>query len=625
MKLRKHRDYSVDCCSERYALLQELSSIVEQAPDCIIRTDAEFNITYMNRAAEKLTGYTLAEVLGKKPDILSSRPADEALHDRDYQAIRQQGKTELEFVNRRKNGEEYIVKSSISPIFDDAGEVAGYVAFHQDITERRRVEAALRESEAHFEQAARQSRSFVWEVDAEGLYTSVSGIVEDIFGYRPEEIVGKLHFYDLHPPAEREKFKASALEVFHRRGVFHNLENQALTKTGDTLWLSTNGFPLLNEDGTLRGYRGSDIDVTELKIKEQELREREELYHALMIQSHDAIALLDAETLDLVEVNPRFEQLTGYRRPVDAMLEVLDLFDDSRENAQYFFQRLVRDGVLSSTIRPMRTRDGRRLYVERAASMVRVADRSYLLLNLRDITEEMIRRREMEQELALATQVQQALLSEIPQADEFAIETLFAPAGFVSGDVYHLEWQEPTRTLRGFLLDITGHGLASALQTAAVNVLLHEVMDLPEKLTVSEQLGWLNQRIFRYIDETSFAAAIAFEIDFARGRLCYAAAGMTDFLLNRERITTPGLFLGIDRKETYETSYLPFAAGDAVCFMTDGITDVLTAEENWGKVAARDICDRFRDKRQADRLQDDATAICIRATGRRRQGRDHDE
>jgi len=237
----------------------------------------------------------------------------------------------------------------------------------------------------------------------------------------------------------------------------------------------------------------------------------------------------------------------------------------------------------------------------------------------------MIRRREMEQELALATQVQQALLSEVPQAAEFAIETLFAPAGFVSGDLYHLEWHESIRTLRGYLLDITGHGLASALQTAAVNVLLHEVMDLPEKLSVSGQLEWLNQRIFHYIDETSFAAAIAFEIDFARGRLCYSSAGITDFLLNWERISTPGLFLGIDRKERYETSYLPFAAGDTVCFMTDGITDVLTSEERWGKVTARDICGRFRGKRQATRLKDAATALCITATGRRGHANDHGE
>ena len=80
LKLGKRRDYSADCCSDRFALLQELASIVEQATDCIIRTDPEFNITYMNRAAETLTGYTLAEVWGKKPDVFSSRPADEALH-----------------------------------------------------------------------------------------------------------------------------------------------------------------------------------------------------------------------------------------------------------------------------------------------------------------------------------------------------------------------------------------------------------------------------------------------------------------------------------------------------------------------------------------------------------------
>ena len=485
LKLGKRRDYSADCCSDRFALLQELASIVEQATDCIIRTDPEFNITYMNRAAETLTGYTLAEVWGKKPDVFSSRPADEALHAGDYEEIRSRGKTEMEFVNRRKNGEEYIVKSSISPIVDDEGVLTGYVAFHQDITERKKTE--------------------------------------------------------------------------------------------------------------------------------QELREREELYHALLMQSHDAIALLDAETLNLVEVNPRFEELTGYRRAVNAMLDVLDLFEASLEEKQLFFQRLMTAGVQSSAVRSMRTRDGRRLYVERAASLVRVGDRSYLLFNLRDITAEMTRRREMEQELALATQVQRALLSEVPRSESFRIETLFAPAGFVSGDVYHLEWNEQTRLLRGYLLDITGHGLASALQTAAVNVLLHEVMDLPEKLSVSDQLGWLNQRIFRYIDETSFAAAIAFEMDFAAGRLCYAAAGITDFMLNRERISTPGLFLGIDRRETYETACVSFAEGDSVCFMTDGITDALTAEESWGELTAADLCRWFGEKQQAGRFKDDATGICITA------------
>ena len=146
-----------------------------------------------------------------------------------------------------------------------------------------------------------------------------------------------------------------------------------------------------------------------------------------------------------------------------------------------------------------------------------------------------------------------------------------------------------------------------------MNVLLHEVMDLPEKLSVSDQLGWLNQRIFRYIDETSFAAAIAFEMDFAAGRLCYAAAGITDFLLNRERISTPGLFLGIDRRETYETACVSFAEGDSVCFMTDGITDALTAEESWGELTAADLCRWFGEKQQAGRFKDDATGICITA------------
>ena len=76
---------------------------------------------------------------------------------------------------------------------------------------------------------------------------------------------------------------------------------------------------------------------------------------------------------------------------------------------------------------------------------------------------------------------------------------------------------------------------------------------------------------------------------------------------------TPGLFLGIDRRETYETTCLSFAEGDSVCFMTDGITDVLTAEDRWGRLTAADICRRFGEKQRTGILKDDATVICITA------------
>ena len=144
--------------------------------------------------------------------------------------------------------------------------LAGYTI---DITERKRTEKALRESEIRFTQLAEQSRTVAWEVDAQGLYTYVSPVSEAVWGYRPDELVGRVHFYELHPQPGREEFKEASLLVFEGKGVFHDLVNGIQTKHGSPAWVSTNGIPLSNADGSLRGYRGSDTDITDRKRAEE--------------------------------------------------------------------------------------------------------------------------------------------------------------------------------------------------------------------------------------------------------------------------------------------------------------------------------------------------------------------
>ena len=355
-------------------------------------------------------------------------------------------------------------------------------------------------------------------------------------------------------------------------------------------------------------------EISERKKAEMELRESQERYRALMMQSQDAIFLLDLETLAGVEANPRFEQLTGYRLSPETPLPVFDIIDDSQINVMRNLDQLHATGALPTTVRKVKTKDGRTVLVERTACLIKVGSCNYQLTTFRDVTKDMERQREMQKDMALAAQVQLALLPTVPRSEYFRIETLFRPQSFVSGDVYHLKWRDADKVLRGFLIDITGHGLATALQTAAVNVLLHEVMELPLTMSVSEQLSWLNRRIPQYINEASFAAAIAFEADFSQGELRYASAGITDLLFNATRITSPGLFLGINDNEQYETKKLTFSAGDTVCFMTDGISDVLTSEQAWDKIPAHEICSLFNDDTYTDKIKDDVTAICITAT-----------
>lgn len=135
---------------------------------------------------------------------------------------------------------------------------------------RKKGEAALREAKERFDQLAKQSRTFTWEIDTNGLYTYVSHTVASVLGYGPEELTGKMHFYDLHPEEGRDTFKAAALEVFARKEPVRGLENQIETKAGEILWVVMNGIPHLNTDGTLRGYRGEYSDITERKRVEIE-------------------------------------------------------------------------------------------------------------------------------------------------------------------------------------------------------------------------------------------------------------------------------------------------------------------------------------------------------------------
>ena len=355
--------------------------------------------------------------------------------------------------------------------------------------------------------------------------------------------------------------------------------------------------------------------VSSLSRAEEALRNSEERYRSLMMQSQDAIALVDPETLNIVESNPKFESMTGYKVSEKAPLGIFELFSDSRVSILHYLDQLSRTGSLPPTVRKLMTSKGRTLLVERTASLIKAGSRNYQLIIFRDVSKEMDRQRKLQMDLALASQVQRALLPAIPRSEYFQIETFFRPHGFVSGDVYHLEWRETKKLLRGFLIDITGHGLATALQTAAANVLMHEVMDLPLTLSVSEQLAWLNSRISRYIDEASFAAAIAFELDFSIGELRYAVAGITDFLFNATRISAPGMFLGIDEKELFETRTLSFLPEDSICFMTDGISDALTSEQSWGKISVKGICHLFEDEQQNEKVKDDATAIFITVRG----------
>jgi PAS domain S-box-containing protein len=117
---------------------------------------------------------------------------------------------------------------------------------------------------------------WIWEIDENGNYSYCSEKTEQILGYSPDEIIGKSPF-DFMPQDERERVGKIFQELRTSNASIVDLENWNLHKDGHSVCLLTNGVPILDENGNIKGYRGADKDITERKLAEAELHESKQI------------------------------------------------------------------------------------------------------------------------------------------------------------------------------------------------------------------------------------------------------------------------------------------------------------------------------------------------------------
>jgi len=147
--------------------------------------------------------------------------------------------------------------------------------YEKGLDDRRLAEAELSASERRFMQVAESAGEWIWEVDARGLYTYSSPVVEEMLGYSPDEIIGKKHFYEFFSGENKEETKRSALDLFASKQAFKEFINQNIHKDGTLVWLATTASSILDKDGELLGYQGVDTDITERRKVEEALKESE--------------------------------------------------------------------------------------------------------------------------------------------------------------------------------------------------------------------------------------------------------------------------------------------------------------------------------------------------------------
>jgi two-component system, cell cycle sensor histidine kinase and response regulator CckA len=168
-------------------LLRQLSRAVEQSPASIVITDLDGNITYVNSKFTVLTGYSFAEVAGKKPRFLQAEQMPPGFHAQLWRTITSGQEWRGEFQNVKKSGETCWESTSISPIFNEAGGITHYLAVCEDITSRKQAE----ESYARLALAVEHAAETVMITDTNGTILYVNPVFEKTSGYTRAEALGQ--------------------------------------------------------------------------------------------------------------------------------------------------------------------------------------------------------------------------------------------------------------------------------------------------------------------------------------------------------------------------------------------------------------------------------------------------
>ncbi len=299
---RKKAERQLQVAEQRYRMIFENSAVA------IMMVDKEGRLVSWNQFTERLLGMTRDELLGRSVRSLYSALQWERIRELNIRRKGMQHHLETQMI--RQGGDVIDVDISLSVLKDTDGTVSGSIGVVRDITESKHMERALRRSEKRFRQVVENAKEWIWEIDANGLYTYSSPIVEKILGYKPEEILGKKHFYDLFHPDDARQLKAQAFEFLSQNDVFSDFQTRNLHKDGKIVWLTRSGVPVFNDNQELVGYRGADVDITE-RMRTHKILDRKQKNLEAIFDAAPVGMLLVTEDLIVQRANETIRHMSG--------------------------------------------------------------------------------------------------------------------------------------------------------------------------------------------------------------------------------------------------------------------------------------------------------------------------
>jgi PAS domain S-box-containing protein len=248
-----------------------LEELIEQAPEAVVILSPEDRVVRISKEFARLFGYERNEVQGRHiHDLIVPETLLESA--REYLAkLRRGQRVEVETARRRKDGTDVQVSLVAVPVRTASGQHIVSYAIYRDITERKRAEAQLIESEARFRTMADKAPVLIWTSGTDGLCDYFSKPWLEFTGRTMEQEVGAGWTQGVYP-SDMQACLDCYWPAFHARKPFR-MEYRLRRADGEYRWVIESGVPRYTGAGEFAGYIGSNIDVTDFKRVEEE-RER---------------------------------------------------------------------------------------------------------------------------------------------------------------------------------------------------------------------------------------------------------------------------------------------------------------------------------------------------------------